>query len=74
MGRTAWFANNGYRLWVAHWTTADSPRMPAANWGGHGWTIWQYSSRGSVDGINGFVDLDRYAGTDLGALRIKNNR
>ena len=51
-----------------------APAMPAANWGGHGWTIWQYSSRGSVDGINGYVDLDRYAGTDLGALRIKNNR
>jgi GH25 family lysozyme M1 (1,4-beta-N-acetylmuramidase) len=74
MGRTAWFANHGYRMWVAHWTTADAPKVPAANWGGNGWTVWQYSSHGSVSGISGDVDLDRYNGTDLDQLRIKNNR
>jgi GH25 family lysozyme M1 (1,4-beta-N-acetylmuramidase) len=74
MGRTAWFANNGYRLWVAHWTTADAPKMPAANWAGNGWTVWQYSNQGSVAGIGGDVDLDRYNGGDIDQLRIKNNR
>jgi len=34
------------------------------------WTFWQYTSSGSVPGINGNVDLDWYAGTvdDLKAL------
>jgi GH25 family lysozyme M1 (1,4-beta-N-acetylmuramidase) len=73
LGDTPWFADQGYRLWVAHWTTKAQPAMPAANWGGHGWTMWQYSSCGAVDGINGCVDLDRYNGTRLAPLKIKNN-
>ena len=55
-----WFADNGYSvLWVAHWQTT-SPSVPASNWGGKSWTFWQYSSEGSVPGISGRVDLDRY--------------
>jgi lysozyme len=73
MGGKRWFADNGYRLWIAHWGV-DQPRVPATNWGGQGWTLWQYSSCGSVAGIDGCVDLDRYAGSDLEALRIRNNR
>jgi GH25 family lysozyme M1 (1,4-beta-N-acetylmuramidase) len=73
MGNTPWFANNGYRLWVAHWGV-NQPTVPAANWGGRGWTLWQYTSSGSVAGISGNVDRDRYAGTTLGPLKIKNNR
>jgi GH25 family lysozyme M1 (1,4-beta-N-acetylmuramidase) len=73
MGNSRWFADNGYRLWVAHWHV-DTPRVPASNWGGRGWTLWQYDNCGSVAGLSGCVDLDRYAGTAIGALRIKNNR
>ena len=73
MGNSRWFADNGYRLWIAHHGAAQ-PTVPAQNWGGRGWTIWQYSKTGSVSGINGDVDLDRYAGTTIGPLRIKNNR
>lgn len=73
MGDTRWFARNGYRLWIAHWG-AEQPSVPAANWAGRGWTLWQTSACGSVAGINGCVDLDRYSGTDIRALRIKNNR
>jgi len=63
-----WFARNGYSvLWVAQWTSASRPTVPAANWGGHGWTFWQYSSTGTVPGISGAVDLDRYSGSDLPA-------
>ncbi|HUP83152.1 MAG TPA: GH25 family lysozyme [Candidatus Limnocylindria bacterium] len=69
MGNSRWFADNGYALWIAHWHVA-APRVPAANWGGHGWTIWQYGNCGSVEGIEGCVDLDRLNGTDLDALRI----
>jgi hypothetical protein len=39
--------------------------VPAQNWGGNGWTFWQYTSDGSVAGISGRVDLDRYNGTDF---------
>jgi len=69
MGNSRWFANNGYALWIAHWHVA-APRVPARNWAGHGWTIWQYDNCGSVAGIDGCVDLDRLNGTDIDALRI----
>lgn len=73
MSNTGWFANHGYRLWIAHWGVAQ-PAVPTANWAGNGWTLWQYTNSGSVAGISGNVDRDRYAGTNLGPLRIKNNR
>jgi len=70
MGNTTEFADAGYNvLWVAHWNTV-SPSTPANNWEGAGWTIWQYSDCGSVAGISGCVDLDRYNGTDLTRLTI----
>jgi lysozyme len=65
MAGTDWFARNGYGLWVAHWTTASQPSVPASNWAGAGWTFWQHSSTGSVAGISGAVDLDRFNGTSL---------
>jgi len=74
MARTTWFAHNGYPLWLASWTTAASPKVPASNWGGQGWTLWQWTNVGSVRGIKGAVDLDRYNGGSVDALRIKNNR
>jgi GH25 family lysozyme M1 (1,4-beta-N-acetylmuramidase) len=68
MGNTTLFADQGYAvLWVAHWNTS-SPTVPANDWGGHGWTFWQYSDCGSVAGISGCVDLDRYNGADLTGL------
>jgi len=74
MGNTTWFADNGYPLWIAHYTPNPQPTVPASNWGGHGWTLWQYSNSGTVNGIDGAVDQDRYNGTVLAPLRIKNNR
>jgi GH25 family lysozyme M1 (1,4-beta-N-acetylmuramidase) len=63
---TTWFAANGYKvLWIAHWTTAAEPWVPGTDWGGQGWTFWQYTSSGAVPGIVGRVDLDRYAGGDF---------
>ena len=68
MGDTTMFADQGYSvLWIAHWGTS-SPTVPAANWGGHGWTFWQYTSTGSTAGISGRVDLDRYNGSDLSSV------
>jgi lysozyme len=69
MGNTPWFAVNGYRvLWVAHWD-ASRPKVPAESWDGASWTIWQYSDCGRVPGIAHCVDLDRFRGPDLDAIR-----
>lgn len=71
MGDSTWFAANGYEvLWIAHWTTANAPLVPANNWGNKGWTFWQYTSDGVVPGITGRVDLNRYNGKDFTKVRI----
>lgn len=49
----------GADLWVAHWFVS-SPWIPAG-WGN--WQVWQYSDAGSVPGISGRVDLDRFNGS-----------
>ena len=55
-------------LWVPNYTTASSPAMPS---GWAMWRIWQYTSSGSVPGIQdpGFTDLNRLAAgfTSLGS-------
>jgi GH25 family lysozyme M1 (1,4-beta-N-acetylmuramidase) len=59
-GDTTAVAVAGYTsLWVAHWGVA-SPTVPAANWGGNGWTFWQYGNCGAIPGIDGCVDVDWY--------------
>ncbi|HUG47476.1 MAG TPA: glycoside hydrolase family 25 protein [Candidatus Limnocylindria bacterium] len=73
MNDSRWFADNGYRLWIAHWG-ARQPTVPASNWGGRGWTLWQVSDCGQVRGISGCVDVDLYRGTRLAGLKIVNNR
>ena len=66
MADTDWFARNGYAvLWIAHWTTASQPTVPAGGWAGNGWSFWQHSSSGTVPGISGAVDLDRFNGSSL---------
>lgn len=55
---------SSYPVWTAHWTSASCP-LVANPWSA--WTIWQYTSTGSVAGISGNVDLDRFAG-DMAAL------
>lgn len=75
MGNSAAAAAAGARLWVAHWTAATTPWVPANNWNGQGWTFWQYTSSGTVPGISGSVDLDRFNSTaakgDFSAVSIK---
>jgi len=73
MGNAQGFARQGHRLWIAHWDAAK-PTLPASNWGGKGWTIWQHTDNGSVAGITGDVDRDRLNGLSLAPLKIKNNR
>jgi lysozyme len=51
------FAVAGHPLWVAEWGVSR-PTVPAANWAGESWRVWQHSSSGHVSGIEGRVDLD----------------
>lgn len=51
-------ANNNLGLWLAAWQSADPTPVPQ-------WpfvAFWQYADKGSVDGINGPVDLDFFNG------------
>lgn len=72
MGNSTWFAENGYRFWVKDWSV-ESPTLPADNWGGLGWTLWQ-TGKGPVPGIRGTVDQNRFNGPSLAPIRIRNNR
>jgi uncharacterized repeat protein (TIGR01451 family) len=40
-------------------TAPASGDLPASNWFGDSWTLWQYSFTGSVPGVTGDVDLDQ---------------
>jgi GH25 family lysozyme M1 (1,4-beta-N-acetylmuramidase) len=57
-GSTREFAKAKYPLWVAEWGVS-SPAVPASNWAGRGYSVWQYTSSGRVPGISGRVDMDR---------------
>lgn len=52
-------AFNEHPLWVANWFV-DCPDLPNA-W--NDWQFWQHSDSGSVPGIAGAVDLDRFNGS-----------
>jgi GH25 family lysozyme M1 (1,4-beta-N-acetylmuramidase) len=45
-------------LWIASYSRTPAPRMPL--W--PTWTFWQYTARGSLPGIAGTVDLNRFNG------------
>lgn len=57
-------------LWVASWTTASDPTLPS---GFPYATVWQYTSTGSVSGISGNVDRDRFNGDRTRLLALANN-
>lgn len=63
-------ASAGFPLWIAHWTTAASPLLPASGWGGHSWTFWQWSSHSRVSGISPQVDADRFHGASVAGATI----
>jgi GH25 family lysozyme M1 (1,4-beta-N-acetylmuramidase) len=69
-GDTRRLAREGSPLWVAHWGVS-SPLVPAGNWDGNGWELWQYTSHGHVAGIQGRVDLDELSRGTLGRLTIR---
>ncbi len=63
-------ARAGVPLWVAHWGVQE-PLLPAGDWDGNGWRVWQYTSDGHVAGIAGRVDLDVTDGKSLGPITIR---
>jgi GH25 family lysozyme M1 (1,4-beta-N-acetylmuramidase) len=63
-------ARDGARLWIAHWGV-QSPLLPAGEWNGNGWRVWQHTSHGRVAGIRGRVDLDVVKGRSLGPITIR---
>jgi len=63
-------ARDGVPLWVAHWGV-ESPLLPAGDWDGNGWRVWQHTSDGHVAGIEGRVDLDVVRGRSLGPITIR---
>jgi lysozyme len=69
-GDSRLIARDGSPLWVAHWNVA-APIVPAADWDGNGWQVWQHSSTGHVAGIGGRVDLDVLGGSSLARLTIR---
>lgn len=63
-------ARDGVPLWVAHWGV-ESPTLPAGEWDGNGWRVWQYTSHGHVAGIQGRIDLDVAEGRSLSPITIR---
>jgi GH25 family lysozyme M1 (1,4-beta-N-acetylmuramidase) len=61
MGDTQVFTK--YPLWIANYTTKPQPLVPANNWGGNGWMFWQHTETGSVAGVRGNVDRNRFQGS-----------
>lgn len=51
---------NDYRLWLSDYNGKAAPTATIPGWN---WTIWQYTSSGSVPGIVGRVDMNRYCCT-----------
>lgn len=49
-----------YPLWLAEYNKDKAPKMPL-DW--QRWTFWQYSQGGTVAGVAGPVDLDRFNGS-----------
>lgn len=58
-----------YPLWIAHYTTASQPRVPG---GWSTWTFWQRTSSGTVPGISGLVDMNRFNGSSAQIAALAN--
>jgi GH25 family lysozyme M1 (1,4-beta-N-acetylmuramidase) len=71
LGDSTTIAASGARLWVAHWTKASNPWVPAENWDGSGWTFWQWTDCLSVPGIAHCTDGDRMHGARPATVEIQ---
>lgn len=60
----------GCSLWLAAYVSDPTPYVPVA-WKDGGFDFWQYTDKGSVPGISGGVDLDRFRGTAAELLDLR---
>jgi lysozyme len=58
LGNSTRFSNRA--LWIAHFTSAAQPKFPSAF---PRYSFWQFTETGTVPGITGNVDLDRFNGS-----------
>lgn len=56
-----------YPLWYAKYSTTPPGALPG---GWKTWTIWQHTSQGTVPGMKGDIDLNRFNGTKADLLRL----
>jgi lysozyme len=72
LGNSTAVAAAGSELWIAHWTGASQPWVPAQNWNGIGWRFWQWTDCVSVPGITKrCTDGDRMNGKRLASVAIE---
>ena len=55
-------------LWIAQYTSADSPSWPKATW--PVWSLWQWTDKASVPGISAGVDSNRFNGSNDACRRF----
>ncbi|MGL5081260.1 MAG: GH25 family lysozyme [Microcoleaceae cyanobacterium] len=63
---TSRFSN--YPLWIAHYTTATTPLVPS---GWKDWMFWQFTDRGTVNGVDGGTDVNVFEAVSLGQSGTK---
>lgn len=68
-GDTTAFARRGHPLWVANFDV-EKPKVPALDWNGLGWSVWQFTNSGHVQGISGNVD-ENLARVSLNSLSVR---
>jgi lysozyme len=71
LGNSTAAAAGGTSLWIAHWTSASQPVVPAQNWDGNGWTFWQWTDCVAIPGVKHCSDGDRMKGTQPAAVAIE---
>jgi lysozyme len=55
-------------LWLSHYTKNSQPKMPGLPW--KVWSIWQYTDKGKISGVSGYVDLNHWNGSEEGLRRL----
>lgn len=55
-----------YRIWIANYGNYTEPITKP-------WTIWQFTEQGTIDGVEGYIDLNVFKGTypELKSILIK---
>jgi GH25 family lysozyme M1 (1,4-beta-N-acetylmuramidase) len=54
-------------LWIAQYTSAESPDWPYQVW--PAWSLWQYTDKATAVGVTGNVDGNRWNGSDENLLK-----